>query len=853
MKMNFRKSICIVACLCASVFQVYSQTGAYYTGVYRNMFKEYLNKTDAEVQTKINGIWDHFFVNSTNKVYTEVGTDMAYIFDTGNSDVRTEGMSYGMMICVQLDKKAQFDRIWKWAKTYMQYGTSSSYNGYFAWQCNTDGTIKGNSPASDGEAYFVTALFFAAHRWGNGTGIYNYEAEAQDIIAKIMNKTGSGSVYPYFNTTSNLVTFVPYGDSYTYSDPSYNLPAFFELWAKWSTSNQAALAKTPAAARTLLKNASNTTSGLFPDYCSFSGAPYNPSWKTDYDAKQYKYDAIRCAMNVGMDYNWFRSDSVNQVSMMTKLLTFFQSDGFAHGYFDWNGTNSSGSYSEGMAGANGVGAFAVSSTLGNTYTQRLWNVSPPTGTYRYYNGMVYFLSMLHASGNFKIYQPPVTGFPVVSLTSPTTTTFTTPATVTISATATDANGSIASVAFYNGSTLLTTVTTAPYTYTWANVPAGSDTITAVATDNSGNKTTSSPIVIKVTAPALTGTITISAKGVAGTESINLEVDGTIIKTWTLTTDYADYTATANVNGVIRVNYTNDATGMDAQVDYIVVAGTTYQAEDQAINTGYYANGSCGGGSNSEMMHCSGYIQFATTPISAIVNAPTVVSPVTYCQNVTATTLTATGTALKWYTTSSGGTALASAPVPSTTTTGSTSYYVSQTVGTTESPRAAIVVSITATPAAPTVTATVNYVQLATASALSATGTGLNWYTVAIGGTASTAAPTPITTSEGTTIYYVSQTLNTCESPRSSISVVVSPAQSVSLNAGWNFIGCPISGSTAIENALASIWTNVEIVKNMDAFYSYANTPALNSLKTVNWGTGYFVKVTNPCVLDWIVK
>ena len=44
---------------------------------------------------------------------------MAYIEDTGNHDARTEGMSYGMMMCVQMDRKEEFDRLWKWAKTYM--------------------------------------------------------------------------------------------------------------------------------------------------------------------------------------------------------------------------------------------------------------------------------------------------------------------------------------------------------------------------------------------------------------------------------------------------------------------------------------------------------------------------------------------------------------------------------------------------------------------------------------------------------------------------------------------------------------------------------------------------------------
>jgi oligosaccharide reducing-end xylanase len=44
-------------------------------------------------------------------VYYTVGEDMAYVEDIGNADVRTKGMSYGMMIAVQLDKKKEFNRL----------------------------------------------------------------------------------------------------------------------------------------------------------------------------------------------------------------------------------------------------------------------------------------------------------------------------------------------------------------------------------------------------------------------------------------------------------------------------------------------------------------------------------------------------------------------------------------------------------------------------------------------------------------------------------------------------------------------------------------------------------------------
>lgn len=61
----------------------------------------------------------YFTERRQNVFYHEAGDDMAYLEDTGNHDVRTEGMSYGMMVCVQLDKKAEFDRLWKWVRTYM--------------------------------------------------------------------------------------------------------------------------------------------------------------------------------------------------------------------------------------------------------------------------------------------------------------------------------------------------------------------------------------------------------------------------------------------------------------------------------------------------------------------------------------------------------------------------------------------------------------------------------------------------------------------------------------------------------------------------------------------------------------
>lgn len=92
--------------------------------------------------------------------------------------------------------------------------------------------------------------------------------------------------------------------------------------------------------------------------------------------------------------------------------------------------------------------------------------------------------------------------PVVSITSPASNTaYTSPAGITIDATATDADGTISKVVFYNGASILYTDVTAPYTYTWSGVANGIYTITARATDNANAETISSAVTVSVTAPA----------------------------------------------------------------------------------------------------------------------------------------------------------------------------------------------------------------------------------------------------------------------------------------------------------------------------------------------------------------
>jgi regulation of enolase protein 1 (concanavalin A-like superfamily) len=120
--------------------------------------------------------------------------------------------------------------------------------------------------------------------------------------------------------------------------------------------------------------------------------------------------------------------------------------------------------------------------------------------------------------------------PAVSLTSPSAgATFTAPASVTMGASASDSDGTVARVDFYQGSTLLFSDTTSPYGYTWTNVAAGSYQVTAVARDDDGATRTSAAMPVTVNsatnqAPAVT--LTSPASGASFTAPANITLQAT---------------------------------------------------------------------------------------------------------------------------------------------------------------------------------------------------------------------------------------------------------------------------------------------------------------------------------------
>ena len=392
----------LLGCAAAPANPVTTPVGAFATGQYRNLFKEMLGKTDAEIQAKLDTAWQQLFYgnDNTQRVYYPVNNDMAYIMDIGNNDVRSEGMSYGMMIAVQLDKKKEFDRLWKWAKAYM-YQSDGPYKGYFAWHCTAEGKQLHANPASDGEEWFVMALLFAANRWGNGEGIFNYQAEAQAILDTMLHKDKDNSPVAtnMFDSTTKQVVFVPSGRNATFTDPSYHLPAYYELWARWADKDNDFWAEAAQSSRAFLKKAAHPTTGLMPDYAEFDGRPTGDS-----EHKDFRFDAFRVGSNVAVDYEWFAADPW-AVEQSNRQLEFFYAQGindYANQY-TLDGKPLSADHSPGLVATNAVAAMAATTDKAPQFVRALWDTPIPTGKWRYYDGLLYFLSLLHVSGNFQIY------------------------------------------------------------------------------------------------------------------------------------------------------------------------------------------------------------------------------------------------------------------------------------------------------------------------------------------------------------------------------------------------------------------------------------------------------------------
>ncbi len=402
-------------------------SGAFATGHYRNLFLENGHSQQA-VDAKVNAAFQQLFHgNPTNQaVYFEAGSNangpLAYITDIKHNDVRTEGLSYGMMISVQMNRQAEFDALWNWSKTYLYHDspTHPSY-GFFSWQAKTNGETMSGFVAPDGESYYVMALYFAAHRWGNGRGIYNYQVEADRLLTNLrhrrlirgqvfMTQRNTGTNFtvtagPLFDPKHRMVLYSPSSERPPFTDPSYHLPAFYELWARWGPAADSNFwMEAASASRDFFPRAANPATGLTPDDANFDGTVVSNRWTRG--AVHFGFDAFRTAGNWSMDWSWWGKD-VRERELSDKLQAFFESKGMeTYGCrFTLDGRQLDDRHAQGLVAVNADASLAATNPRSKKFVEALWNTPAPDGIERYYEGLLYMMALLHCSGEFRIWAP----------------------------------------------------------------------------------------------------------------------------------------------------------------------------------------------------------------------------------------------------------------------------------------------------------------------------------------------------------------------------------------------------------------------------------------------------------------
>ena len=391
-----------------------------------NLFVQLLGKSEAEVQAKLTTAVERFFGINTNessvptrmegyKVYYELPQDpsMAFIWAAESNDVRSEGVSYGMTIAVQMNMQREFDRLWRFAKTYMQYPGDHNipaWRYYFRWQGRVDVSNPDDwkvnygpivVPAPDGEEYFAAALYMADRRWGS-SGDINYLEEAGKISWAMLNNPRTGDRFPLIHAKENKIVFVPYGSSNEHSDPSYHLPAFYELFAEYGPAEDSERWRAIAEiSREYLAQSAHPDTGLHPDYAKFDGEPTQGYQSSKHDT--FYYDAWRVPLNMALDAEWF-GPKPRMKEQVEKYHAFFSkhlgNHNVSSALFNLDGSEPSGGGSTALTATLAAGALVSESPLRETFVENLWHVQQQSGEYRYYQQCVYLLGFLAAAGQF---------------------------------------------------------------------------------------------------------------------------------------------------------------------------------------------------------------------------------------------------------------------------------------------------------------------------------------------------------------------------------------------------------------------------------------------------------------------
>lgn len=377
-----------------------------------NIFEQ-IGKTPSEIEAKLDNAFSKLFEGNpdSERICFDKSADEAYIVDIGHSDIRSEGMSYGMTIAALLKKKDLFDKLWNFTKRYLK-NTSGPLAGYYSWQVSPKTfTMMDPGPAPDGEEYIAAALIFAAKNFNCDT----YREEAIQLINDMAHKPCEADVRTMMDINAKLPRFSPMkGNDFT--DPSYNTVAFYRMYEKESADSiWGTIAKSSIE---YLKKATHPETGLAADYSEFDGTPKSTPWYKESDC--FSGDAWRVIWNLGLDAAKI-ADNISknecdenlkqtqewEVATIQKILHFFEA---RRPYLADMRVDGSAFPREAREATGGLIAMNAAATIGlpsgdpliKPFAEDLWNMDVPTGTWRYYDGLLYMLALLACSKKFDV-------------------------------------------------------------------------------------------------------------------------------------------------------------------------------------------------------------------------------------------------------------------------------------------------------------------------------------------------------------------------------------------------------------------------------------------------------------------
>ncbi len=383
---------------------------------YPNAFRDWLGHTDAEIAAKLDlGFTQLFHGPSTETIYVPVGTDRAYIQDVFHgSQVRTEGIGYGMLIAVELDKRDEFDRLWTYAKSMLRVASGANL-GYFNSFCDNEvGTFACLDPF--GLQQMTMALILANDRYGNAPdagaadagmpdastpGTIDYAADARELLTLMRHKQDQNGgvvagVTDTFDASSALVLDVPNVTAAGIGRPSIEMPAYYDLWAQatgdpfWT-----AAAK---AARSYWQRAANPTTGLTPVRATFAAVPVTGS-------EVFQSEAYRAELGMVLDQIWSGGNTWNP-GECDHLISFFSAQGidtYGMSYSLDGMTVLNPNHDPTLVAANGTAALIASVSQRTAFVQRVWDMDVPNGVTRYFAGVIYLHALLALSGQLRVY------------------------------------------------------------------------------------------------------------------------------------------------------------------------------------------------------------------------------------------------------------------------------------------------------------------------------------------------------------------------------------------------------------------------------------------------------------------